>query len=164
MTRGREGVWIPFKSDDVIYEQPLSTTIPILLLGQIREAPFWNVLFLYGHWISERVSNWLSDRGGIKTYLLAKTSVTKTLSNSSKKEKDHIQCHEVKGQQREGFLIKINITLTIIIKIIAIITIALHLEQDDKCLNIQVLGHCFKGEQTTSKQVASHITSFFCYL
>ena len=25
MTRGREGVWIPPKSDDVIYEQPLNS-------------------------------------------------------------------------------------------------------------------------------------------
>ena len=40
MTRGREGVWIPFKSDDVIYEMPLSTTIPFLLLGQINVFVF----------------------------------------------------------------------------------------------------------------------------
>ena len=31
MTRGREGVWIPPKSDDVIYEQPLMIMIRLLI-------------------------------------------------------------------------------------------------------------------------------------
>ena len=84
--------------------------------------------------------------------------MTKTLSISSKKEKDRILCREVKGQQREGFLIKINISITIIIKITTIIAIALHQMSE------QVLGRCFKGEQATSKQVAFYITSLFCYL
>ena len=61
--------------------------------------------------------------------------MTKTLSISSKKEKDRILCREVKGQQREGFLININIAITIIINITTTIAIALHLEQGIKCLN-----------------------------
>ena len=83
--------------------------------------------------------------------------MTKTLSISSKKEKDRILCREVKGQQREGFLIKINITT---------INHQNHYNHRN-CTSPrrtrhqmfeQVLGYCFKGEQTTSKQVASQAT------
>ena len=32
MTRGRGGVWIPPKSDDVIYEQPLIIMIIVMII------------------------------------------------------------------------------------------------------------------------------------
>ena len=61
MTRGRGGVWIPPKSDDVIYEQPLMTRMSMTIVMVKRKRTLTMMLMTDHHRLLELCWSW---RGG----------------------------------------------------------------------------------------------------